>query len=243
MRTRAWHRSVGALLVIPTLSLGVYLDPSALVYSLALYFVILLSMTCGYHRLFAHASYTTPRGWHWLFGIVGSIGVNSSPAQWAMVHSAHHRYSDTAQDPYITDWRYFFRFKDITDVSPGRAGLRLLRDPMHQFLFNHSFTLSLSYAILILLLGGLWGLLYLYALPVSLFLFVSGIHSMYSHNAQGPLDRPWLEFILPFCGEWLHREHHIKPHLTTYPGGMDLGGQFIELIRTDGIRSTNRTPS
>lgn len=240
MKTRAWHRSLGGLLALPVLALALYVGPLSLLLSLALYTAISISVTCGYHRLFAHSAYTTARVWHWVFGIVGSIAINSSPAQWSMVHSAHHKYADTARDPHTTDWRYFFRFKDRTNIPPGREGLRLLRDPMHQFFVNHSFSLSMGYALLTLLLGGLWGLLFLYAVPVCGFLFISGIHSMYSHNTQGSLNRPWLEFLLPLCGEWIHKQHHGQPYVTPFPGGMDLGGYFIELIRTDGIRSTNR---
>ena len=243
MRTRAWHRSLGGLLGLPVLALGLYLSPVSLLYSLGIYFVILISVTCGYHRLFTHSAYATPRVWHWVFGVVGSIAINSSPAQWSMVHSAHHRYADTDQDPHTTNWRYFLRFKDRTDIPPGRTGLRLLRDPMHKFFLEHSFSLSLSYALLTLILGGLWGLVFLYAVPVSVFLFISGINNIYAHGSEGALNLPWLEFVLPLCGEWIHKQHHSQPHITPYQGGMDLGGYFIELIRTDGTRSTNRNPS
>jgi fatty-acid desaturase len=241
MKTRAWHRSVGGLLGLPVLALALYVSPLSLLVSLVIYLAISISVTCGYHRLFTHNAYRTARDWHWVFGIVGSIALNSSPAQWSMVHSAHHRHADTARDPHSTDWRYFFRFKDRTDVPPGRAGLRLLRDPMHQFFVNHSLSLSLGYALLTLVLGGVWGLLFLYAVPVSMFLFIGGINSIYAHGAGGSLDRPWLEFLLPLCGEWIHKQHHTSPYVTPFPGGMDLGGYFIELIRTDGIRSTDRT--
>lgn len=241
MKTRTWHRSVGGLLGLPMLALALYVSPLSLLCSLGIYLAISISVTCGYHRLFTHSAYTTAKEWHWLFGVVGSIGLNSSPAQWSMVHLAHHRHADTAQDPYITNWGYFFKFKDRTDILPGRAGLRLLRDPMHQFFVNHSLSLSVGYALLTLILGGSWGLLFLYAVPVSMFLFVSGIHTIYAHQPSGSLDRPWLEFLLPLCGEWIHKQHHTRPCDTPFLGGKDLGGYFIELIRTDGIRSTDRT--
>jgi fatty-acid desaturase len=241
MRTRAWHRSVGGLLAFPVLSLALYVSPLSLLVSLAIYLAISISVTCGYHRLFAHNAYSTARDWHWVFGVVGCIALNSSPAQWSMVHSAHHKHADTARDPHATNWLYFFRFKDRIDVPPGRSGLRLLRDPMHQFFVNHSFSLSSGYALLTLVLGGVWGLLFLYAVPVCVFLFISGIHTVYAHSPRGSLDRPWLEFLLPLCGEWIHKQHHTSPYVTPFPGGMDLGGYFIEMIRTDGIRSTDRT--
>lgn len=234
MRTRAWHRSVGGLLGIPMLTLGLYLSPQYLLISFILYMIISVSVTVGYHRLFTHAAYTTHRFWHWVFGLVGCVALNSSPAQWSMVHAAHHRYADTAQDPHVTNWRYFFRFKDRTDIAADRGGIRLLRDPMHQLFVKHSFTISLGYAILMLVLGGLWALLFLYLIPVSVFLLSSGVNNIYAHGPEGADNRPWLEYLLPLAGEWIHKQHHLTPRVTPFPGGLDLGGYFIELIRTDG---------
>ena len=242
MKTRAWHRSAGALLALPLLGLGIYLSPISLWYSFVLYMFILVCVTAGYHRLFTHAAYTTHRFWHCVFGTVGCISLNSSPAQWAMVHAAHHKYADTECDPHETTWRYYFRFRDRTDITAERGGIRLLRDPMHQFFLNNSFSICLGYGALTLIFGW-WGLLFLYAIPVTMFLFISGFNTIYAHGRGGAKNRPLLEFVLPQAGEWIHKQHHLTPKVTPFPGGPDLGGLFIEMIRTDGPRSTNGTVS
>jgi stearoyl-CoA desaturase (delta-9 desaturase) len=244
MKTLAWHRTVGAWLGPISLPFALYwATPLWLISSIVVYLVLTISFTSGYHRLFAHGAYTCHRIWHWVFGLLGCVGLNSSPTQWVIVHVDHHKYSDTDRDPHDVDWKYFTRIHGRTNLPAGRRAMRMMRDPMHRFLIRHSFTVSLSWALLTLVLGGPLGLLYLYLLPVGMLLFSTGLVTIYAHKEGNSIDRPWLEFVIPLCGEWLHREHHNRPRITPYPGGMDLGGRFIELIRTDGIRSTNRTAS
>jgi stearoyl-CoA desaturase (delta-9 desaturase) len=233
MKTKAWHRSIGALVSLPLLAFGIYLDITALIYSFAMYMIFVISVSIGYHRLFAHSAYTTRRLWHWLFGILGSISLTSSPVQWSIVHLAHHRFSDTEQDPHITNWRYFFRFKDRSNLSADRKSIKLMRDPMHKFFIKYSFSLSAVFALSLLVSSGVWGFLFLYAIPVSMFLLINGLHTIYAHGKTGPLDRPYFEFIFPLAGEWLHSHHHKNSQITRSPNGLDLGGIFIELIRTD----------
>lgn len=242
MKTRAWYRTAGAWLGLLSLPLAVYYaTPVWIAASIFIYMVLTISITCGYHRLFAHGVYTCNRFWHWFFGIMGCVGLSSSPTQWVILHSYHHRYSDTENDPNDADWSYFTRLKSRTNLRANSRTIRLMRDPMHRFLIKHSFTVSLIWAMGSLALCGPLGLLYLYVLPVGMILVATGLNTIYTHRNGGSIDIPWMEFVIPLCGEWIHREHHTRPHVTPYPGGVDLGGQFIELIRTDGIRSTNRT--
>lgn len=233
MKTKAWHRSVGAIVSLPLLAMGIYLDSFALLYSVALYLIMTICVSAGYHRLFTHNSYTTHRLWHWVFGVIGCVALTSSPVQWSIVHLSHHRYSDTDQDPHISNWRYFFKFKDRTNLLADRRSIRLMRDPMHLLFVNHSFSISVVYALMLLLLGGMYSFLFFYAIPVSMLLLVSGLHTIYAHDSQGPLNRSYLEFIIPLAGEWMHKHHHTHSQITMSPEGLDLGGSFIELIRTD----------
>jgi fatty-acid desaturase len=240
MKTRAWHRSLVSLIGFPSLAIAAYIDPYWLVATFFIYFIVTISVSAGYHRLFTHGSYSCNKIWHWFLGITGCIGLNSSPVQWAIVHSAHHKHSDTLDDPHDRTWRYYFRFKDRTNLKPTRKVFRLMRDPMHKFFVHHSLSISLFYASLTLILGGLWGLLFFYLAPVGFFLIVSGAQAIFSHSNGHSIDRPLMEFILPLSGEWLHKDHHDKPMNSQLTGGLDLGGAFINLIKTDDIKSTNR---
>ena len=81
--------------------------------------------------------------------------------------------------------------------------------------------------------------MFLYALPVGLYLISSGVHNIVAHRDfklnKGPQNHWWLEFVIPFGGEWIHKVHHQSPKLTNWnvnPKYLDLGGMLINHIRT-----------
>ncbi len=66
----------------------------------ALWAVTGLSITAGYHRLFAHRSYAASAPVRWFFALFGAAAWQSSIITWAAHHRFHHRFVDTDQDPY-----------------------------------------------------------------------------------------------------------------------------------------------
>lgn len=247
MKTKAWHRTIGAwagLFFIPLGLSRIVSDQASLLWllgSFIVYTAITLSVTVGYHRLFNHKVFVCPRPWQWFFGIIGCSSLNGSPFHWSVVHSSHHLYSDTEKDPHEPTWRYYFRFKDRTKMKVTKADLRLARDPMHQFFMHHSLTISLLLAILASMFG-FNSFLFLFAIPVSASLISSGLHTIFAHRGMFPfVDRTpqnhwFLEFIVPLSGEWLHKEHHDRAGLAdfhTKPYYFDLGGILIKNIRLD----------
>jgi stearoyl-CoA desaturase (delta-9 desaturase) len=59
-----------------------------------------VSITGGYHRLFAHRSYSA-KTWVKLFYLLfGGASFQGSVMKWATDHRRHHRYVDTEKDPY-----------------------------------------------------------------------------------------------------------------------------------------------
>ena len=59
-----------------------------------------LSITAGYHRLFAHKTYEAAWPVKWFFVLFGSSVFEGSVLEWSTDHRNHHRYTDTPQDPY-----------------------------------------------------------------------------------------------------------------------------------------------
>lgn len=59
-----------------------------------------VSITAGYHRLWAHRSYSA----HWplrlFFAVFGAASIEGSIKWWGHSHRIHHRYTDTVRDPY-----------------------------------------------------------------------------------------------------------------------------------------------
>ena len=61
-----------------------------------------ISITAGYHRLYAHRTYRTKRPIEWVLLFFGSLSTQGSVLRWAHDHRIHHRYVDTEKDPYDT---------------------------------------------------------------------------------------------------------------------------------------------
>lgn len=59
-----------------------------------------LSITAGYHRLFAHKSYEAKWPVKLFFALFGAAAFEGSIAEWSTDHRNHHRYTDTDKDPY-----------------------------------------------------------------------------------------------------------------------------------------------
>jgi fatty-acid desaturase len=237
MQTHAWHRTVvslvGTAVCIQQLWIGAQWYLFAISY--LIYYAIAIASTVGYHRLFNHNTFKCKQRWHWLFGIVGCIGLNSSPFHWSIVHSGHHKHSDTASDPYDSTWRFFFRVRDRS-LRVFRNDIRLARQSMHTFFIDYSFIISLLYAIATYILFGWTGLAFLYLIPVGLYIMGVGAHTLNAHKGSGPRNVWWMEFIVPMGGEWLHQTHHQNPWLENFKTEQfhyDIGYTIINLIRTD----------
>lgn len=59
-----------------------------------------LSITIGYHRLFAHRAFRASRLLTFLGLFFGAAAFEQSALMWASQHRDHHRYVDTPKDPY-----------------------------------------------------------------------------------------------------------------------------------------------
>ncbi|CDK26593.1 unnamed protein product [Kuraishia capsulata CBS 1993] len=91
-----------------------------------------LSITAGYHRLWAHRAYQARLPVRLFYAFFGAGSVEGSIKWWAHSHRIHHRYTDTVRDPYDARQGFWYshmgwmltvpnpRYKaraDITDLS------------------------------------------------------------------------------------------------------------------------------
>lgn len=70
------------------------------VWAATYYFATGFGITAGYHRLWAHTSYTASLPLRIFLAAAGAGAVEGSIRWWARDHRAHHRYTDTDKDPY-----------------------------------------------------------------------------------------------------------------------------------------------
>ena len=83
--TLAWHRGLSAASVIALASM---------------YSAGLIGITVGYHRYFAHRSFTTGRFFRNVLAVLGSINAQGPLIFWVSVHRRHHAMSDEPGDPF-----------------------------------------------------------------------------------------------------------------------------------------------
>lgn len=73
---------------------------STAIWAVVFYFWTGLGITAGYHRLWAHKSYSARTPLKLFLALVGGGAVEGSIRWWSRDHRAHHRYTDTNKDPY-----------------------------------------------------------------------------------------------------------------------------------------------
>lgn len=122
-----------------------------------------LSITGGYHRLFAHRSYAAAGPLRVLYLLFGAAAVQNSALAWAADHRAHHADTDGESDPYNIRrgfwWAHmgwvFFQSPERDDTVATRD---LVGDRFVRFQDRHYILLALIFgAALPAALGSLWG--------------------------------------------------------------------------------------
>ena len=71
-----------------------------LVLAAALYVLCGLSMTAGYHRLFAHRTFRASAPVRWTMLVFGAATFQNSAVSWSADHRAHHADTDGDHDPH-----------------------------------------------------------------------------------------------------------------------------------------------
>lgn len=68
-----------------------------------------LAITCGYHRLFAHASYQARPSLRLAYLLFGAMALQNSALIWSAGHRVHHQYiDDPERDPYCARRGFWF---------------------------------------------------------------------------------------------------------------------------------------
>lgn len=187
-----------------------------------------LSITGGYHRLWAHNAYEAHPALKWFFALWGAGALQSSILVWASDHRRHHRHvDDNEQDPYSAGRGLWFSHmgwmlrnypSGDNDFSNAKD---LQRDPVVMFQHRHYVALTtfmnLGPAVLLgIVLGDVIGTVLL----VGLLRLVVNHHVTFFINSLAHFwgTRPYTEDnsardngVLAFLtyGEGYHNYHHI----------------------------------
>jgi len=217
-----------ALVLVPMW--GIYHGFSAAqwLWALVLLYLNGLSITGGYHRLWAHKAYEAHPALKWFYALWGAGALQNSILIWASDHRRHHRHvDDNEQDPYSAGRGLWFSHmgwmlrnypSGDNDFSNAKD---LQRDPIVMFQHRHYLALTtfmnLGPALLLgLFLGDVVGTVLL----VGLLRLVVNHHVTFFINSLAHFwgTRPYTEDnsardngLLAFLtyGEGYHNYHHI----------------------------------
>ena len=219
---------IAALLLVPLW--GVYhgYDSFQWLWALAFLYLNGMSITGGYHRLWAHKSYEASPALKWFFAFWGAGALQNSILIWASDHRRHHRHvDDNEQDPYSAGRGLWFShmgwmLRDYNSNEPDFSNARdLQRDKIVMWQDKHYVALTTFMNLGLPLLLGVWhGDIIGTVLLVGLLRLVINHHVTFFINSLAHFwgSRPYTEEnsardngFLAFLtyGEGYHNYHHI----------------------------------
>jgi stearoyl-CoA desaturase (delta-9 desaturase) len=120
-----------------------------------------MSITCGYHRLFAHATYEAHPVLRIAYLLFGAMALQNSALNWSAAHRVHHRHiDDPERDPYCARRGFWFShigwmLRNYPSGEPDFSCVRdLERDPLVMWQHRHYFPLALAMNLALPLLLG-----------------------------------------------------------------------------------------
>lgn len=109
-----WSKTFKLFIMHSTGLYGAYLittgtvDYRTLILAFYMYFMAGLGITGGYHRLWAHKSYSASRPIEYLLMFYGAAAGEGSIFWWSRDHRMHHKFEDTRKDPYSIRYGFFW---------------------------------------------------------------------------------------------------------------------------------------
>ena len=219
---------LAALILVP--AWGIYHGYDAFQWLWALAFLYLngLSITGGYHRLWAHKAYEASPALRWFFAFWGAGALQNSILIWASDHRRHHRHvDDNDKDPYSAGRGLWFShmgwmLRNYRTNDPDFSNARdLQRDPIVMWQDKHYVALTTFMNLGLPLMLGVWhGDIIGTVLLVGLMRLVVNHHFTFFINSLAHFwgSRPYTESnsardngFLAFLtyGEGYHNYHHI----------------------------------
>ncbi|MBA3722754.1 MAG: fatty acid desaturase [Parachlamydiaceae bacterium] len=203
--------------------------------SFVLLYITGLSITAGYHRLYAHRSYRTTQ---WVEAIIlyfGSMAVQGSALRWAFDHRLHHAHVDTDNDPYSIKkgfwYAHFLWLLEKPRTIEEKVVSDLTRNKLVQFQHKHRkklmlFTNLFSVSIVGLIFNDFIGAFFL----AGLFRIFCLHHFTWFINS---LAHTWGD--KPFCQEQSAVNNYVIAFLTFGEGYHNYHHTFAQDYR-NGIR-------
>lgn len=222
---------VAAMVLVPWFGLTHGFSAGAWILFVVFLYANGMSITGGYHRLWAHKTYEAHWSLRLIYLVFGTMALQNSVFVWASGHRTHHlNVDDLEKDPYSIKRGFWFAhigwmIREYDSGKPNFANIPdLRRDPM--LAFQHRFYLPLAllsnFGLPLLagwLIGDVWGTFILAGvlrLVVShhVTFFINSLAHMWGSRPytddNSARDNPILAFFT--YGEGYHNYHHIFAH-------------------------------
>jgi stearoyl-CoA desaturase (delta-9 desaturase) len=195
---------------------------SGLALALAMYYARMIVVTAGYHRYFAHRSFSTSRVFQFLLAVGAQSGAQRGVLWWASHHRWHHKHSDGELDVHSAKRRGFVHahmgwlFSDTWNTTDTKLVPDLNRFPELRWLDRSGIQLlpAIALGLVCLLVGGMSGLVWGFLVSTVMVWHGSFAINSFAHRfgrqryVTGDESRNhWLLAILT-CGEGWHNNHH-----------------------------------
>ncbi len=210
-------------IMIHIAALGVFwtgVTTTAVILCIGLYLLRMWALTAGFHRYFSHRTYKTSRWFQFVLAFLGQTSAQKGVLWWSAIHRAHHRHSDTPEDPHSPKHQGFFvsHVGWIFHQKANKADYSTVKDlseyPELVWLDKYQHMPAVLLAIFTFLVGGWPGLVVGFFLStVLLYHGVFAINSV-AHvvgnqryvTGDESKNNWWLALIT--LGEGWHNNHH-----------------------------------
>ena len=123
--------------------------------TIAIYYLLVVTVSIGYHRLLSHSAFECHPFWRWFFVGIGVLAWMGSPVRWARFHDDHHRYADRVGDPHspvLSGWRCMLLKGYWPKDSQVKRMRSLMKVPAYRFYHYYSVHIATVTALLLLVL-------------------------------------------------------------------------------------------
>lgn len=226
-------------------------------------FTLCVGHSVGFHRRLIHHTFECPKWLERAMVYVGVLVGMGGPLwtiglhdirDWAQRQQNCHWFLSHAR-PVLVDGFYYLNFKLIFDNPPRfNAGPGISDDPFYIFLEKTWMLHQIPVAALLFWIGGwpwvVWGVICRVAICFTMHWYIAHVAHRQGHQdwyvedaaVQG-YNIGWL--AIPTMGESWHCNHHAFPASARhglYPGQIDPGFRFIQLLEKLGLASDIQVP-
>ena len=196
-----------------------------------MYFLVFgFGVSLTFHRSITHRALTMNPVVELVGKFFASMGGTGSPISWVLIHKAHHKYSDTDQDPHSARDVLKYLIGKYPEVS-SKGMRKLAQSKFNKFIHRH-------YYLVIFVYGTLWAVpgaeyfCYGFVYPMVLTMFAGHLVNWYTHSSyilnyrlHNTSDTSQNNMLIGLVtwGEGFHNTHH------KYAGRVNFGMRWWEL--------------